>query len=79
MKIFDFILNLINPKSGKSSKRFIGLTAMAGLIIIALIALIPYTIPDSNASLLESISFTFGGIVIGVFIGAAIEKKKKDE
>lgn len=66
---------IIDPKSKVSSKRYVGLQSFRLLALLALVSLFPYEIPANNISLLNNIAFTLGGIVIGVFIGTAIEKR----
>ncbi|MGL4226427.1 MAG: hypothetical protein ACRCRR_02250 [Rickettsia sp.] len=66
---------IIDPKSKVSSKRYVGLQSFRLLALLALVSLLPYEIPASNISLLNNIAFTLGGVVIGVFIGTAIEKR----
>ncbi len=80
-RIIAFINKLLDPRSTTSSKRFVGIVSLFTLAVVAFVSLIPYTIPQTNASLLESICYTLGGVVIGVFIGSVYEKIKsnKDE
>ncbi len=66
---------IIDPKSKVSSKRYVGLQSFRLLALLALVSLLPYEIPANNISLLNNIAFTLGGVVIGVFIGTAIEKR----
>jgi len=66
---------LLDPKSKVSSKRYVGLQSFRVLVVLAIVALLPWEIPTNNVGLLNNIAFTLGGIVVGVFIGTAIEKK----
>ena len=71
------VRELLDPHSGVSSKRYVGLVSLYALLTIAVVTLIPYTIPETNSRIIESICYTLGGTIIGVFIGTALEKKSK--
>ena len=71
---------LIKPNSGKSSTRYVGIVSLYALIVLATIVIVlswaGIEIPRNNASILESIAYTFGAVVIGVFVKTAFEKKE---
>lgn len=68
---------LIRPNSGKSSTRYVGILSLYALILIGAIVLcLPYEIPKNNAVLLESIAYTLGAVVVGVFVKTAFERKE---
>lgn len=70
---------IIDPKSKVSSKRYVGLQSFRALVVLAIVALLPWEIPTNNVSLLNNIAFTLGGIVVGVFIGTALEKNNNQQ
>ena len=69
---------LIKPNSGKSSTRYVGIVSLYSLIAMAITVLcLRYEIPRNNADILSSIAYTFGAVVIGVFVKTAFEKHPK--
>ena len=72
---------LIKPGSGKSSTRFVGIVSLYAIIIIMFIVIMlsafNIEIPKNNADIIESITFTLGGVVIGVFTKLGWDNKNK--
>ena len=69
---------LIKPNSGKSSTRYVGITSLYALMVLGVVVLVFSCfkeIPHNNASILESIAYTLGAVVVGVFAKTAFEKK----
>lgn len=69
---------LIKPNSGKSSTRYVGIVSLYALMALGIVVLVFSCfkeIPNNNASILESIAYTLGAVVVGVFVKTAFEKK----
>ena len=70
---------LIRPNSGKSSSRYVGIFSLYALIlmgaVVILLSWLGIEIPKNNAGILESIAYTLGAVVVGVFVKTAFEKK----
>ena len=69
---------LIKPNSGKSSARYVGIVSLYALMALGVVVLVFSCfkeIPHNNASILESIAYTLGAVVVGVFAKTAFEKK----
>ena len=69
---------LIKPNSGKSSTRYVGIVSLYALMVLGVVVLVFSCfkeIPHNNASILESIAYTLGAVVVGVFAKTAFEKK----
>ena len=72
---------LIRPNSGKSSTRYVGIVSLYALMALGVVVLVFSCfkeIPHNNASILESIAYTLGAVVVGVFAKTAFERKDND-
>lgn len=72
---------LIKPNSGKSSTRYVGIVSLYALMVLGVVVLVFSCfkeIPHNNASILESIAYTLGAVVVGVFAKTAFERKDND-
>ena len=70
---------LIKPNSGKSSTRYVGIVSLYALMALGVVVLVFSCfkeIPHNNASILESIAYTLGAVVVGVFAKTAFERKE---
>jgi hypothetical protein len=69
---------LIKPNSGKSSTRYVGIVSLYALMALGVVVLVFSCfkeIPHNNSVILESIAYTLGAVVVGVFAKTAFEKK----
>lgn len=72
---------LIKPNSGQSSTRYVGIVSLYALMALGVVVLVFSCfkeIPHNNASILESIAYTLGAVVVGVFAKTAFERKDND-
>lgn len=72
---------LIKPNSGQSSTRYVGIVSLYALMVLGVVVLVFSCfkeIPHNNASILESIAYTLGAVVVGVFAKTAFERKDND-
>jgi len=70
---------LIKPNSGKSSTRYVGIVSLYALISLGVSVMVFSMfkeIPHNNAMILESISYSLAGVVIGVFVKTAFDRKE---
>ena len=74
---------LIKPGSGKSSTRYVGIISLYAIIIIMFIVIIlsafDIEIPKNNSNIIESITYTLGGVVIGVFTKLGWDNKNRNK
>lgn len=81
MRIMVKFSELIKPNSGKSSTRYVGIVSLYALMVLGVVVLVFSCfkeIPHNNASILESIAYTLGAVVVGVFAKTAFERKDND-
>ena len=74
---------LIKPGSGKSSTRYVGIVSLYAIIAIMFIMIIlsafEIEIPKNNSDIIESITYTLGGVVIGVFTKLGWDNKNRNK